>query len=59
MLFLGRLCWELSLLTGYLGGAVASHARLGDPLLTHTLFGVYVGVSHGAAFGFATLEFER
>ena len=31
------------LLTGYLGGAVASHARLGDPLLTHTLFGVYVG----------------
>lgn len=32
------------LLTGYLGGAVASHARLGDPLLTHDLFGVYVGL---------------
>ena len=31
------------LLTGYLGGAVASHARLGDPLLTHDLFGVYLG----------------
>ncbi|MBV9860966.1 MAG: DoxX family protein [Alphaproteobacteria bacterium] len=32
------------LLTGYLGGAVASHVRLGDPLLTHDLFGVYLGV---------------
>ena len=32
------------LLTGYLGGAVASHARNGDPLLTHDLFGVYLGL---------------
>jgi hypothetical protein len=32
------------LLTGYLGGAVASHARHGDPLLTHDLFGVYLGL---------------
>jgi hypothetical protein len=32
------------LLTGYFGGAVASHARLGDPLLTHDLFGVYLGL---------------
>ena len=32
------------LLTGFLGGAVASHLRLGDPLFTHVLFGVYVGV---------------
>jgi hypothetical protein len=32
------------LLTGYLGGAVATHARIGSPLLTHTLFGVYVGI---------------
>jgi DoxX-like family len=32
------------LLTGYLGGAVATHARLGSPLLSHTLFGVYLGV---------------
>ena len=31
------------LLTGYLGGAVATHARVGDPLFTHTLFPVYVG----------------
>jgi hypothetical protein len=27
-----------------LGGAVASHARLGDPLFSHTLFGVYLGL---------------
>jgi hypothetical protein len=26
------------LLTGYLGGAVATHARVGDPMLSHTLF---------------------
>jgi len=32
------------LLTGYLGGAVASHVRHGDPLFTHDLFGVYLGV---------------
>jgi hypothetical protein len=31
------------LLTGYLGGAVATHVRLGNPLLTHTLFPLYVG----------------
>jgi hypothetical protein len=30
-------------LTGYLGGAVATHLRVGDPLLTHTLFPVYIG----------------
>ncbi len=33
------------LLTGYLGGAVATHARIGDPLFSHTLFGVYVGIA--------------
>lgn len=32
------------LLTGYMGGAIASHLRLGDPLLTHTLFGLYLGL---------------
>ncbi len=32
------------LLTGYLGGAVATHARIASPLLSHTLFGVYLGV---------------
>jgi hypothetical protein len=29
------------LLTGYLGGAVATHVRVGDPLLSHTLFPIY------------------
>ena len=32
------------LLTGLFGGAIASHLRLGDPLFSHTLFGVYLGV---------------
>jgi ABC-type transport system involved in cytochrome c biogenesis permease component len=32
------------LLTGYLGGAVATHVRIGDPLFTHVLFPVYLGV---------------
>ena len=32
------------LLTAYLGGAVATHARVESPLLTHTLFPVYVAV---------------
>jgi DoxX-like protein len=32
------------LLTGYLGGAVVTHVRVGDPLFSHILFGVYVGV---------------
>jgi hypothetical protein len=30
------------LLTGYLGGAVATHVRVGNPLCTHVLFPVYV-----------------
>lgn len=32
------------LLTGYLGGAVATHMRIGDPIFTHVLFPVYMGV---------------
>jgi pimeloyl-ACP methyl ester carboxylesterase len=32
------------LLTGYLGGAVATHVRVGSPILSHTLFPVYVAV---------------
>jgi len=32
------------LVTGYLGGAVATHVRAGSPLFSHVLFGVYVGV---------------
>ena len=32
------------LLTGYLGGAIASHVRIESPLFTHTLFGLYLGL---------------
>ena len=32
------------LMTGYLGGAVASHVRIGNPLFSHVLFGVYLGI---------------
>ena len=31
-------------LTGFLGGAIATHYRIGSPLATHVLFGVYVAV---------------
>jgi hypothetical protein len=30
------------LLTGFLGGAVATHVRIGSPLASHTLFPLYV-----------------
>jgi len=32
------------LMTGYLGGAIYVHVLNGSPLLSHTLFGVYLGV---------------
>jgi hypothetical protein len=32
------------LLTGYLGGAVASHVRVSNPLFTHTLFPIYIAI---------------
>lgn len=32
------------LLTGYLGGAIATHVRVGNPLFTHILFPIYVAV---------------
>jgi len=32
------------LLTGYLGGAMASHIRIGSPLFSHILFGFYLGL---------------
>ena len=32
------------LLTGYLGGAVASNLRVGNPFFSHVLFAVYVGI---------------
>ena len=33
------------LVNGYLGGAVATHLRVGSPLLGYTPFGVYVGIA--------------
>ena len=35
----GAIIW-----TGYLGGAVATHVRLGNPMFTHVLSPVYVAV---------------
>ena len=32
------------LLTGLLGGAIATHVRIDSPLFSHTLFGVYLGL---------------
>jgi len=32
------------LITGYLGGAIATHMRIGSPLFTHILFGVYLAL---------------
>src|SRR5262249_25127307 len=32
------------LLTGYLGGTVITHLRVGSPLFTHMLFGIYLGL---------------
>lgn len=34
---LGALLW-----TGYLGGAIATHVRVGSPLFSHTLFPIWV-----------------
>lgn len=36
---LGAILW-----TGYLGGAIATHVRLGNPLFTHVLFPIYVAL---------------
>jgi hypothetical protein len=32
------------LLTGYLGGAMATHLRVSSPIFTHLLFGFYLGL---------------
>ena len=32
------------LFTGYLGGAIATHVRIGSPLFTHILFPIYVAL---------------
>jgi hypothetical protein len=32
------------LITGYLGGAIATHVRVGSPLFSHVLFPIYVAL---------------
>jgi hypothetical protein len=32
------------LLTAYMGGAIETHLRIENPLFTHILFGVYLGL---------------
>ena len=32
------------LLTGYFGGAIATHLRAGSPIFSHLLFGFYLGL---------------
>lgn len=44
------------LLTGYFGGAIATHVRLDNPLFTHVLFPVYLGI---LAWGSIWLRDER
>ncbi len=34
----------LVLITAYLGGAVATHVRIGNPLFSHILFPTYLGI---------------
>jgi hypothetical protein len=36
---IGAVLW-----TGYLGGAIVTHLRIGNPLFSHTLFPIYVAV---------------
>lgn len=43
-------------LTGYWGGAVATHVRMDNPLFTHILFPVYLGV---LAWGALWIKNER
>lgn len=44
------------LLTGLLGGAIATHLRVGSPVFSHLLFGVYLGLM---AWGGLYLRCER
>jgi hypothetical protein len=44
------------LLTGYLGGAIATHVRVGSPLWSHVLFPIYVAA---LIWGGLCLRFSR
>lgn len=47
------------LLTGYLGGAVATNLRLENPVFSHTLFPVYFGVLMWGALWLRDPELRR
>lgn len=47
------------LLTGYLGGAVASNFRIESPLFTHTLFPVYFAILLWAGLYFRNASLQR
>jgi len=47
------------LVTAYLGGAVATHMRIGSPLFSHTLFGVYLGLMVWAGLWLRFPELRR
>lgn len=47
------------LLTGYLGGAVATHLRVGAPLFSNTLFPVYFGILVWLGLYLRNLKFKQ
>lgn len=46
------------LMTGLLGGAIASNLRAESPLFSHTLFGIYLGVFMWVALWLRDTEFR-
>jgi hypothetical protein len=47
------------LLTGYLGGAIATHVRVQDPLFSHTLFPSYIALLIWAGLALRDRRLER
>jgi hypothetical protein len=47
------------LFTGLFGGTVATHLLVGDPVFSHVLFGVYLGVLSWAGCGCVTISCAR
>ncbi|MBI2518429.1 MAG: DoxX family protein [Opitutae bacterium] len=47
------------LLTGFLGGTIAIHLRLGHPLFSHVLFGGYIGVLVWVGLGLRNMQVWR
>jgi hypothetical protein len=51
---LGTLLW-----TGYLGGAIATHVRVGNPVFSHILFPVYIAALLWAGLALRDKRVER